>query len=48
MEELDKIAFKCLKCGEHFFLIDGKLIHVKKGEEFSFAGMTMCPACANT
>ncbi|MCJ7561239.1 hypothetical protein MUO79_11600 [Candidatus Bathyarchaeota archaeon] len=47
MEELDKMAFKCLKCGEYFFLIDGKLIHAKKGEVSTFAGMTMCPACTN-
>ncbi|MCX9083197.1 MAG: hypothetical protein OIN87_00160 [Candidatus Methanoperedens sp.] len=45
MEELEKLAFKCLRCGKLFFVRDGKLMRVRVGEDFKFAGMTMCPAC---
>jgi len=46
MEELEKMAFKCLKCGQYFYVKDGKLVHVKEGEDFEFSGMTMCSVCA--
>jgi len=45
LEELDKLAFKCLRCGELFFIENGKLRHVRDGEDFKFAGMTMCQKC---
>lgn len=46
VEELEKMAFKCMECNGFFFVDEqGYFRKVKLGEDFMWSGMTLCPDC---